>query len=332
MAEESIADLLGGVWEYGRTFEIPGQPLRALYHARKHSMPEGLVVPLPMLAAAALQKDFEGRFSMFEFPYAANSEEHIGRGFFRGHQKTWVVTIHGGVQRSRHSPDGGGLLISPRYFHAHQNQGVTQARLVDLGIAYNCDGKQLFQNLLEGKMPDGSEIAVFRYDDIVSSLKHYPLILSFDRFTIVREYNQARQTTNSDVYVANLMDGKGTIDSQLVAHLGSQELAKAYVEKLLSRSSPTYTMRHPLNHAYLNPNQPQGYMLCFYPDGTIGGSFEKRWQGLPVERFFALNHDQLAEYRKGKLEIDDTGLDLPAQQGGLSIEEADKLLTDLEHD
>lgn len=221
----------------------------------------GLILPLYALARSS---PFEK-----EGTYTANSEEHSGSGEFRGKEDAYAVTLHGGRD--------GQLLLTPdvidraaALYNGHQN-GITPIYAIDLERTI---GKTVFNDLLDGGLPDGSLIPLFSLDELLAG-KTEVLLSTFQRFGIVRTLAQARETTNCPLEMRNrpgMKDGylrikpketlvRGVFDSQLLAYCGSRSEAKHLLQKLVPYEKAHVCVQHPFNKLFFEAERPQGRIL-----------------------------------------------------------------------
>lgn len=288
-----LCELLNGVRKHGKRFESL-EAYEALRSARAYANIQeenlGLVVPLPLLMADYRDTN--------RTTFSTGSEEHYGKGEFKGHFGRWVVTLHSGI-------DGHGLF-TPSHLHeadrlkkeyaSLHDRVYTSVRTLKLQKLW---GEDVFQNLLNGVMPDGSEIPLIPYEEILEGEANLHLRF-LRRFGIVRQYDQAQLTTAGEVPLSTLIDAEqNVIDSQLIAHAGSVELATAFRKQLPQDAFFSYALSNVWSHTDFNLSVPQGYMLALYPDGRITGSYESagpQGAGQPPGRFLALNKTDVRNY------------------------------------
>ena len=228
----SIDDILNGETFYSDKKDgnnYVGLPI-ALQEALKHSREDGMVATMPELIAAKAKADKSHEF--WKKWYTVHTEENIGidkKGRFYTRNEPVLIIVN-----------GGGILTPDRIRQAY-NEG-----LVNHSAKYTEDE---FNGLLEGKLPDGSSLALYPYEDIekgVSNLLH--------RFGIVMPYQTAKETSSG------YHKKRGFLENPLaIARNGGRENLEGYYEKARNEKGDLGNW-----HVYgkdRDPTVPQGRLL-----------------------------------------------------------------------
>jgi len=218
----------------------------ALRRAREYAGDDGFVASMPQLLRARANASFDNEIWNSWF-FTANSEESL------------VMTPAG--NRVAVFVHGGGIFATPERFR--------QLYLADVGRSSK-DGftglfgaKILEQEALDvqaGKLPDGTEIPVFSFDDIKRGVADLPR-----RYAIVMDFELARATPRGFTSYEELKD-----DPIMIARAGGAEPAAAYLDKA-KEFYDTKEMGSWHRFDQMNPDQPQSYILFLY-DCIAGAS------------------------------------------------------------
>ena len=173
----------------------------ALQQALDFAGPNGYVATMPELIAAKLKADSHDFWKKW---YAVHTEENIGidkKGRFYSRGEPVLVIVN-----------GGGILTPERIRKAY-DEGLIN------GSAKYRDEE--FNDLLDGKLPDGTSIELYRFREIKKGISNLP-----HRFGVVMPYSMA-QNTKSDYH-----QKKEFMENPLViARAGGIEYLDAYFEK-----------------------------------------------------------------------------------------------------
>lgn len=236
--------------------------------ALEYSRDGGLVAPMYLLIK---------RYPPY-IEFAANSEEDVGYGKFRGKKDHYVVTVHGGI-------DGGGI-VTPEVINKGRRPCAPGA-VVEFNGVYLDEvflKRDVLGDLLQGILPDGSRIDLFSYEQVLAG-EHYNHIRDLKRFGIVRTLDLAKKTKPGYQTIDNnllILDGEEVkhIDSQVVVYAaGVQEGVDLLNNKVQYPYPGNPTLRgndsFPVWHAFNSPefrlDKPQGRIL--FLDSNINSYF-----------------------------------------------------------
>ena len=225
-----------------------GLPI-ALQQALDFVTPAGIVATMPELTVAKIKADKNHDF--WKQWYTVHTEENIGidtKGRFYTANEPVLVIVN-----------GGGILTPQRIKEAYAEG------LINHSAKYR---NEEFDNLLNGKLTNGTNIPLYRLEEIkvgVSNLPH--------QFGVVMPYAFAQATASGyyqkKVFVENPL---------VIARAGGVEHLEAYFDLALQRyqeatgnTRDTLGNHHPF--AGRDASQPQGRVLFLYDnyDG-LGGS------------------------------------------------------------
>ena len=225
----------------------------ALRQALDYAGEDGFVASMPQLlharANAANDNEIWNTRS-----FTSNSEESVATTK-QGHQV--VVVVH-----------GGGIFASPerfkRLYHASVNRS-SELGFTGLFGAKISEGEA--QNIVEGRLPDGSEIPVFSYREFKRGIALLPR-----RYAVVLDYETARNSSSGNVAFEDLKD-----DPLMIARAGGVEAATAYLGKMRDRrKSEVMGSWHYFKE--INPEQPQTRVL--FLGGSEGGATTEIYRDL----------------------------------------------------
>jgi len=218
----------------GKTFH-DGNMSTALQQALDFAGPNGYVATIPELIAAKLNAGDDHDF--YQNWYTIHTEENIGidlKGRFYTANEPVLVLVN-----------GGGILTPDRIKKAY-DEGLIS------GSAKYRDEE--FNDLLDGKLPDGTSIELYNFEDIkrgVSSLPH--------RFGIVMPYTMAQNTQSTYVGKREFLGNPLVI----ARNAGLQNLEE-YFERAKDTSDDTLGCYHPFSDR--DASVPRGRVLFLYND------------------------------------------------------------------
>ncbi len=205
----------------------------ALQQALDYAGENGIIVTMPELIAAKVKADKEHDF--WQRGYDVHTEEDIGidkKGRFYARNNPVLIIVN-----------GGGILTPDRIRQAY-SEG-----LIDNSARYT---DEEFNELLEGKLPDGSSLNIYPFDDIkkgVSNLLH--------KFGVVMPYELAKRTKSG------YHKKSGFLENPLViARNGGRENLEKYYEEAKDSDNDLGNW-----HVYDNSRDalvPQGRLLFLY--------------------------------------------------------------------
>ena len=203
----------------------------ALRRALDYAGDDGFVASMPQLLRARTNAPYDN--IIWNTWFTANSEESVVTTPQGNHV---VVAIH-----------GGGIFASPERFerslHAdleHSNpEGITGQTAAKIS-------QQEAHDLLESRLPDGSEIPVFTFDDFRRGVSDLPM-----RYGVILDFELARKSKRGYERFEILKD-----DPNMIVRAGGVEPLAAYLDKFRKRHD-TESMGnwHPFNR--IDPDQPQ---------------------------------------------------------------------------
>ncbi|MCF7859202.1 MAG: hypothetical protein K9N07_07755 [Candidatus Cloacimonetes bacterium] len=232
----NINDILKGKMFYD------GNLADALQQALEHAGSTGYVATMPELIAAKVKAGKNHDF--YKNWLTVHTEENIGidqKGRFYGANEPVLVLVN-----------GGGILTPKRIKQAY-DEG-----LVSGSAKYT---NQEFDDLLDGKLPDGSGIKLYHFDDEikkgVSDLPH--------QFGIVMPYSVAQNTESTYVKKREFL-----ANSLVMARNAGMQNLEEYFERAKDTSDDTLGCYHPFGGR--DASTPQGRVLFLYSDyGGLGG-------------------------------------------------------------
>ncbi len=216
----------------------------ALQRALEYAGNDGFVASMPQLLHARANAPYDNEIWNIR-SFASNSEENVAKTR-QGNRV--VVTVH-----------GGGIFASPERFRRLYHTSV--GRSSDLGFTGLFGAKiseREAQNLVDGKLPDGSEIPVYPFNEFKRGVADLPR-----RYTVVLDFETAKNSRSGNHAFDKLRD-----DPLMIARAGGVEAAADYLDKARERNTSSVTGSwHSLND--IDPDQPQTRVL--FLGGNEGG-------------------------------------------------------------
>ncbi len=203
----------------------------ALQRALEYAGDDGFVASMPQLLHARTSAPYDN--IIWNTWFTANSEENVVTTSQGNHV---VVAIH-----------GGGIFASPERFerslHAdldHTNpEGITGQTAAKISQPESHD-------LLDGRLPDGSEIPVYAFDEIRRGVSDLPM-----RYGVILDFELARKSKRGYERFETLKD-----DPNMIVRAGGVEPLAAYLDKFGKRNDTKFMGNwHPFNR--IDPDQPQ---------------------------------------------------------------------------
>lgn len=217
----------------------------ALRQALEYAGDQGFVASMPQLLHARAKAPYDNEVWNIR-SFATNSEENVARTSQGNHV---VVVVH-----------GGGIFATPERFRKlyHSNvsrhcktgfTGLFAAKIVDREA----------QDVLRGRLPDGTEIPVFAFDEFRQDIADLPR-----RYAVVMDFETARKSRSGNEDFDDLKD-----DPLMIVRAGGVEAAARYLDKARGRgTSPMMGSWHYFND--IDPEQPQTRVLFLC--GNEGGA------------------------------------------------------------
>ncbi len=215
----------------------------ALRRALDYAGDDGFVASMPALLHARTHADYDN--IIWNTWFTAYSEESVVTTPQGNHV---VVAIH-----------GGGIYASPerfeKMFYASVDSDHTH------GYTEQFAGKispQEARDVLEGRLPDGSEIPVYPFEEFKRGVRDLPI-----RYGVILDFALARQSMRGYEEFDALRD-----DPNMIVRAGGVEANNAYLDKFRDRHS-TKRMGHWHPYNRIDPAQPQTRFL--FLAGNQGG-------------------------------------------------------------
>ena len=216
----------------------------ALKRALIYAGEDGFVASMPALIRARTNAPYGN--ILWNTWFTSYSEENVVTTPQGNHV---VIVIH-----------GGGIYASPERFEK-MFYASTDHRS-EHGYTGQFAGKiseQEARDALEGKLPDGTEVPVYPFEEFRQGIADLPI-----RYGVALDYELARQSLSGYVEFELLKD-----DPNMIARTGGAEANVAYLDKFRDRHN-TQLMGHwhPFNR--IDPSQPQTRIL--FLAGNQGGA------------------------------------------------------------
>ena len=203
----------------------------ALRRALEYAGDDGFVASMPQLLHARANASYDN--IIWNTWFSSNSEESVTR---TPQGIRVVVAVH-----------GGGIFASPERFERVYRASVDRSN--SDGFTGQYAGKiseQEARDVLEGKLPDGSEIPVFPFDEFKRGVVDLPL-----RYAVVLDFEMARKSTRGYDPFDVLKD-----EPNMIVRAGGIEANAAYLDKYQARHNTKVMGNwHPYNR--IDPDQPQ---------------------------------------------------------------------------
>ena len=235
-----------------RMFFEPHIP-SALRRALQYAGADGFVASMPQLLHARTNASYDN--IIWNTWFTANSEENVVRTPQGNHV---VVAVH-----------GGGILASPermeRSLHADLGRDNPEGLTGQTAIKIS---QQEAQDVLQGRLPDGSEIPVFPFAEFKRGVANLPR-----RYGVVLDFELARQATRGYERFEVLKD-----EPNMIVRAGGVEPLAAYLDRFQARNNTELMGNwHPYNR--IDPDQPQ-VRIPFLAGNRGGVGSEGKDQGL----------------------------------------------------
>ena len=204
----------------------------ALRRAVEYAGDEGFVASIPQLLHARVTASYDN--IIWNTWFNPNTEENL---ITTPQGNRVVVTVH-----------GGGIFASPDRFEKLFRASTD--RNSEFGFTGLFAGKitqQEAHDVFEGRMPDGSEIPIYSFDEFKRGIDKLPR-----RYGIVIDFETAKNSACGYVSFDILKD-----DPVMIVRSGGVEAASAYLDKAQARNNTSKMGSwHPFNNID-TPDQPQ---------------------------------------------------------------------------
>jgi hypothetical protein len=221
--------------------------------ALEYAGDDGFVASMPQLLHARANAPYDN--IIWNTWFRANSEENVVTTKQGNHV---VVTVH-----------GGGIFASPERFERCLRADLSRYNSEGLTGQYAPKiSEQEARDVLEGKLPDGSEIPVYPFAEFKRGIADLPR-----RYGVVLDFEVAKKGKRGYVSFDVLKD-----DPNMIVRAGGVEPLAVYLDKARARHN-TELMGNWHDHNRIDPSQPQSHILSL--GGNKGGiDSEGKDQGL----------------------------------------------------
>jgi len=215
----------------------------ALRLALEYAGDDGFVASMPQLLHARTNASYDN--IIWNTWFTANSEESV---VTTAQGNRVVVAVH-----------GGGIYASPERFEKTYRADMASSN--SEGLTGQYAGKiseREVRDVLDGKLPDGTEIPVFPFDEFKRGVAELPL-----RYAVVIDFETAKKSKRGYETFDILKD-----EPNMIVRAGGVEPLAAYLDKARDRHHTKVMGNwHPYNR--IDPGQPQTRIL--FLAGNEGG-------------------------------------------------------------
>jgi hypothetical protein len=203
----------------------------ALRRALQYAGDDGFVASMPQLLHARAHAPYDN--IIWNTWFTSNTEESVVTTPQGNHV---IVAVH-----------GGGIFGSPDRFekslHAdlnrHNSEGITGQSAAKIT-------EREALGLLDGRLPNGTEIPVYAFDEFKRGVADLPM-----RYSVILDYEMARKSTRGYDPFEVLKD-----EPNMIVRAGGVEPLAAYLDRFRDRHNTKMMGNwHPYNR--IDPNQPQ---------------------------------------------------------------------------
>jgi len=241
----------------------------ALRRALEFAGDDGFVASMPQLLQARVNADFDNEIWNTWF-FTSNSEESVATTPQGNHV---AVVVH-----------GGGIFATPERFRKLYLASVSRSSLDGFTGLFGAKIlEQEARDIQDGKLPDGTEIPVFPFDEIKRGVANLPR-----RYAVVMDFELMRKSKCGFESFDDLKD-----DPMMIVRAGGVEAAATYLDKAKEYYG-TAEMGSWHRYDDLNPDQPQTYVPFLFD--CLGGASDK--EGLdPASRQQGNSDSWFTHYR-----------------------------------
>jgi hypothetical protein len=219
----------------------------ALRRALEYAGTNGFVASMPQLLHARTHADYDN--IIWNTWFTSYSEESV---VTTPQGNRVVVAIH-----------GGGIFASPERYERVYRASANRSNID--GFTGQYAGKisqQEARNALEGKLPDGSMIPTYTFDEFKKGISSLPI-----RYGVILDFELARLSKRGYETFETLKD-----DPNMIVRAGGIEANIAYLDKFRNRHDTKVMGNwHPYNR--IDPDQPQTRIP--FLAGNKGGIFSQ---------------------------------------------------------
>ncbi len=220
----------------------------ALRQALEYAGEDGFVASMPQLLHARVDADYNNEIWNNWF-FTSNSEESLATTS----QGTRVaVMVH-----------GGGIFSTPDRFRKLYLSNQSRASKTGFTGLFGAKiTEHEARNLVEGRLPDGTEIPIVPIDELIRGTTQLPR-----RYAIVMDFDLAKNSKRGYATFDELKN-----DPLMIARAGGVEAAAAYLDKAQGYyNTEVMGSWHRFND--MNPDQPQTYIQFLFD--CLGGASRK---------------------------------------------------------
>ena len=219
---------------------VPNSLRRALEYAGD----EGFVASMPQLLHARTHSDYDN--IIWNTWFTSYSEESVVTTPQGNHV---IVAIH-----------GGGIFASPERYERVYRASVDRSNVDGFTGQYAAKiTQQEAHDILEGRLPDGTEVPVYPYEEFKQGISDLPAI----RYGVIIDYELARQSLRGYEEFEVLKD-----DPNMIVRAGGVEANNAYLDKYRDRyNTKKMGVWHPYNR--VDPTESQTRVI--FLAGNHGG-------------------------------------------------------------
>jgi len=203
----------------------------ALRRALEYAGDDGFVASMPQLLHARTNASYDN--IIWNTWFTSNSEESV---VTTKQGNSVVVAVH-----------GGGIYASPERFEKLYRASVDRSN--SEGFTGQYAGKisaREARDVLEGKLPDGTEIPIYPFDEFKRGVADLPL-----RYGVILDFEMARKSLRGYETFDALKD-----EPNMIVRAGGVEANIAYLDKFRDRHNTKLMGNwHPYNR--IDPDQPQ---------------------------------------------------------------------------
>jgi hypothetical protein len=215
----------------------------ALRRALEYAGDDGFVASMPQLLHARANAPYDK--IIWNTWFTSNSEESVVK---TPQGNRVVVAVH-----------GGGIFASPERFERVYRASVDRSNSEGFTGQYAAKiSEREARDVLQGKLPDGTEIPVFQFDEFKRGVANLPR-----RYAVILDFEMARKSTRGYDPFDVLKD-----EPNMIVRAGGVEPLAAYLDKARDRHNTKVMGNwHPYNR--IDPDQPQTRIP--FLAGNLGG-------------------------------------------------------------
>ncbi len=238
----------------------------ALRRALQYAGDDGFVASMPQLLHARANASYDN--IIWNTWFTANSEESVVK---TPQGNRVVVAVH-----------GGGIFTYPERFERSYRADLDRSNSEGLTGQYAAKiSDQEARDVLEGRLPDGTEIPIVPFDEFKRGVADLPL-----RYGVVLDFEIARKSKRGYETFEVLKD-----DPNMIVRAGGVEPLAAYLDKARNRHNTKLMGNwHPYNR--IDPDQPQTRILFLAGNkGGVGSEGDDQGLGWGYDADYGIGGD-----------------------------------------